>query len=362
MENSVQVFRKTDVQNGGRPSILPPPLQNGKPEASALLAKVRHFHQVLTQEMSKVIVGQKEVIDLILAAMLCRGHVLLEGVPGLGKTLLFRTLSKILNLEFQHIQFTPDLMPSDIIGTEIIENHSVTHERVLKFLKGPVFCHFLLADEINRTSPKTQAALLQAMQDHEVSVGRKIYRLEEPFFVLATQNPIDQEGTYPLPEAQLDRFMMNIYIHYPTYEQEVEIAERFTAGTTQEVAKIVSREEILQLQSMVRGMLISESVLRYAVDLVVASRPRPDHPLPFVREWIEWGASPRATLSLVMAAKALALLKGSHCVSCEDIRVVAPSVLRHRIKMNFSAEAENITAIEVIGKLLAAVPEQKKRS
>ncbi len=329
--------------------------------ATELLNRIKIFYQQLTSELHKVIVGQDDILDLIIVSMLCRGHVLLEGVPGLGKTLMFKTLSKILSLHFQHIQFTPDLMPSDIIGTEIIQNNAETQARELKFLKGPVFCHFLLADEINRTSPKTQSALLQAMQDREISVGGRTYKLDEPFFVLATQNPIDQEGTYPLPEAQLDRFMLNIYIDYPTYEQEVEIAQKYSHGNVAEVHKIISREDILNLQNMVRGMLISDTVLRYVVDIVTATRPRKDHPLVFVKDWVEWGAGPRASLSLVLASKARALLKGRLCVSAEDVRAVAPSVLRHRIKVNFSADAENITSLQIVQKILESVSEQKKR-
>lgn len=343
------------------PAQLLPTQLNDNANAAEILAKIKVFYNSLIHEMGKVIVGQRDVVDLIIVSMLCRGHVLLEGVPGLGKTLMFKTLSKILSLHFQHIQFTPDLMPSDIIGTEIIQNNAENFQRELKFLRGPVFCHFLLADEINRTSPKTQSALLQAMQDREVSVGGRTYKLEEPFFVLATQNPIDQEGTYPLPEAQLDRFMLNIYIDYPTYEQEVEIAQRYTHGEVQQVAKIITREDILNLQQLVRGMLISDSVLRYVVDIIVATRPRKDHPMPFVRDWVEWGAGPRATLSLVLASKARALLKGRLCVSAEDVRAVAPSVLRHRIKVNFSGEAENISSLQIIQKILDAIPEQKKR-
>lgn len=342
-------------------SIMPSRQVEGA-EADELLAKIKKFYNGIMKEMRKVIVGQTEIIDLIIVSMLCRGHVLLEGVPGLGKTLMFRTLSKILNLHFQHIQFTPDLMPSDIIGTEIIQNNAETLQRELKFLRGPIFCNFLLADEINRTSPKTQSALLQAMQDREVSVGGTTYKLEEPYFVLATQNPIDQEGTYPLPEAQLDRFMLNIYIDYPTYAEEVEIAQRYTHGEIEAVSKVISREDILGLQALVRGMLISDSVLQYIVTIVTSTRPRKDHPLPFVKEWVEWGAGPRATLSLVMAAKARALLKGRLCVAAEDVRAVAPSVLRHRVKVNFSADAENVTALHVIQKILEAVSEQKKRA
>jgi MoxR-like ATPase len=328
-------------------------------EAQQLLSGVKSFTTRLTGEMQKVIVGQQEVVDSIVIALLCHGHVLLEGVPGLGKTLLFRTLSKILDLSFQHVQFTPDLMPSDIIGTDIIQQNAETLQREMKFMPGPVFCHFLLADEINRTSPKTQSALLQAMQDREVSVGHNTYKLREPFFVLATQNPIDQEGVYPLPEAQLDRFMFNVFIEYPDYEDEVEIARRYTQGQVAPVEKVIGADEISSLQSMVRGMLISDSLMRYAVDLTTATRPGPGNPYPFVSKWVEWGAGPRATLYLVLAAKARALLKGRYCVSIEDLRASALPVLRHRVKMNFSAEAEAMRSADVIRKIIEAVPERK---
>ena len=341
-------------------AILPQEL--GEKEVSAgVISKIRIFYNDLMTELHKVIVGQQEIIDLIMIAILCKGNVLLEGVPGLGKTLIFRTLSKIMNLNFRHVQFTPDLMPSDIIGTEIVQQDPETHQRILRFFKGPLFCHFLLADEINRTSPKTQSALLQAMQDREVSVGNCTYKLEEPFFVVATQNPIDQEGVYPLPEAQLDRFMFNVYIDYPSYEEEVQIAQRYTQAYVPEVSEVVTQEDILSLQTLVRGMLISDSLLHYAVDIAAATRLTPENPYSFVKQWIAWGAGPRATLSLVLAAKARALLKGRYCVATEDIRAVAPSILRHRIKLNFSAEAENIKPADLIHRILEAVPEQRKR-
>ena len=339
-----------------------PPEEALKAEGVKVLAKIKAFYNDLSREMHQIIVGQEEVIDLVIISLLCKGNVLLEGVPGLGKTLIFRTLAKVMDLNFQHVQFTPDLMPSDIIGTEIIQTDPLTQERVLKFHRGPVFCHLLLADEINRTSPKTQSALLQAMQDREVSVGNHTYKREEPFFVVATQNPIDQEGVYSLPEAQLDRFMFNVYIQYPNYQDEVEIVERYTQSRSPEAKKVISKEEILSLQSMVRGMLISDSVLRYAVDIAVATRPNVHNPHPFVKQWVEWGAGPRAGLNLVLAAKARALLKGRYCVSGEDIRAVAPSVLRHRVKLNFSAEAENLKSIDIVQKILESVPEQKKNS
>ena len=327
----------------------------------AMLEKISGLYQSLSAEMRKVIVGQEEVLDLILIAMISKGHVLLEGVPGLGKTLMFKTLSNLLQLSFSHVQFTPDLMPSDILGTEVLETDPETGARGLKFLQGPVFCHFLLADEINRTSPKTQAALLQAMQEQEVSIGTKTYRLEPPFFVLATQNPMDQEGVYPLPEAQLDRFMFNIFIDYPSYDEEVEIARRYTRAAPAKLSAVMSRSDMLGLQEMVRAMLISDSVLRYAVDLAVASRPRGKNSYDFVNQYVSTGAGPRATLNLILAAKARALLKGRFCALSEDVRAVAASVLRHRLKVNFTARAENISALELVRKLVESGPDPRQR-
>ncbi len=338
-------------------------LSKGADSAEAgqeVIDKIKVFYNELRQEMGRVIVGQQEIIDLIIICILCKGNVLLEGVPGLGKTLIFRTLSRIMNLNFKQVQFTPDLMPSDIIGTEIIQEDPETNQRILKFLKGPIFCHFLLADEINRTSPKTQSALLQAMQDKEVSVGNTTYSLEEPFFVVATQNPIDQEGVYSLPEAQLDRFMFNVFIDYPKYDEEVKITQKYTQSSTSKVRETITKEDILDLQQLVRAMLISDSVLRYAVDIIVATRPSKENKYDFVNDWVEWGAGPRASLNLVLAAKARALIKGNFCVSTEDVRAVASSVLRHRIKVNFSADAEGITSMEIVRKILDAVPEHKK--
>jgi MoxR-like ATPase len=348
-------FLKSDVRQN-------PLHEAGDISGRQVLEKVKVFYQSVNREMRKVIVGQQEVIDFVVMALLCKGHVLLEGVPGLGKTLMFKTFSKILDLDFRHVQFTPDLMPSDIIGTEIIQQNEVTQRREMQFLKGPIFSHFLLADEINRTSPKTQSSLLQAMQDREVSVGNKTYRLDEPFFVLATQNPIDHEGVYPLPEAQLDRFFFNLYIDYPTAAEEVSIAQRYTQPIETEVDCVISRENILTLQHLVRGLLISDSILKYAVDLVIATRPSEKNPYNFVKSWVEWGSGPRATLNLVLAAKARALLKGRFYVSCEDIRAVAVPVFRHRIKMNFAAEADNVKAMDVIQKILQSVPEPKNKN
>ncbi|MDP3920487.1 MAG: MoxR family ATPase [Candidatus Omnitrophota bacterium] len=354
----------TKIGNRGNAGPIPfvPPRPEKDINVEEFSARIKQSYSALVREIHKVIVGQDDVIDLVIIGMLCRGHVLLEGIPGLGKTLMFRTLAKLMNLQFQHVQFTPDLMPSDIIGTEIIQQIEGSQQRSLKFIKGPIFCHLLLADEINRTSPKSQSALLQAMQDREVSVGNYTHTLEEPFFVLATQNPIDQEGVYPLPEAQLDRFMFNVFIDYPSYEEEVEITERFTQNMVEEVSTVLAQEDIINLQGMVRSMIISDSMMRYAVDIVTATRPGKKNPHAFINEWVEWGAGPRASLCLTLAAKARALLKGRLCVSYEDIRAVAPPVLRHRIKLNFAADAENRKPLEIIDQLLRAIPERKERS
>jgi len=330
-------------------------------DAQDLIKKVREFHSSLSSELGKVIVGQKDVVDQIVIAMLCRGNVLLEGVPGLGKTLIFRTLSQIMHLDFHHVQFTPDLMPSDILGTEVIQQNKETNQREMQFLKGPIFCNFLLADEVNRASPRTQSALLQAMQDRQVSIGNITYDLEAPFFVLATQNPIEQEGVYPLPEAQLDRFMFNIFIEYPEYEEEVEIAKRYSQHLDQEVSTLIQKEDLLQLQEITLSMLISEHLLRYAVDIVTATRPGGKKEFEEVTNHIQYGAGPRASIQLILAAKARALLNGRLCAAAEDLRVTANSVLRHRIKLNFTAQAEGLTTEDVIKQLLKAVPEPKKK-
>lgn len=309
----------------------------------------------IISEIKKVIVGQDKVIEEILIALFCRGHCLLVGVPGLAKTLLISTLAGIMELKFKRVQFTPDLMPSDITGTDVLEEEASSRQRTFRFIKGPIFANILLADEINRTPPKTQAALLQAMQEYKVTAGGVTHPLDLPFFVLATQNPIEQEGTYPLPEAQLDRFMFNIEINYPSYEQETEIVASTTSSQEPVLNKVIRAEKILKLQELVRMVPASSHVIQYAVKLVRASRPQEAEALPFIKEWTEWGAGPRASQYFVLAAKARAVMDGRYVASTEDIRAVVPSILRHRIITNFKAQAEGISSLDVIDRLLQEV-------
>ena len=309
----------------------------------------------IRREVGKVIVGQEGVVDDLLTALFCSGHCLLIGVPGLAKTLIISTLARALELSFNRVQFTPDLMPSDITGTDILEEDA-SRRRSFRFIRGPLFTNVLLADEVNRTPPKTQAALLQAMQEYQVSSSGETYRLERPFFVLATQNPIEQEGTYPLPEAQLDRFMFSIHIDYPRFEEEVAVVSATTSSAVSEVEPVLDGERILRYQELVRRVPAADHVVHYAVRLVQASRPgRPGAP-SFVEESVSWGAGPRASQYLVLGAKARALLNGRYAVSAEDIRALAPAVLQHRILTNFTAEAEGISAGQIISRLLDEVP------
>ena len=309
----------------------------------------------IISEIKKVIVGQDKVIEEILIALFCRGHCLLVGVPGLAKTLLISTLAGIMELKFKRVQFTPDLMPSDITGTDVLEEEVSSKQRTFRFIRGPIFANILLADEINRTPPKTQAALLQAMQEYKVTAGGVTHHLDLPFFVLATQNPIEQEGTYPLPEAQLDRFMFNIEINYPSYDQETEIVASTTSSREPVLNKVIRADKILKLQELVRKVPASSHVIRYAVKLVRASRPQEAEALPFVKEWTEWGAGPRASQYFVLAAKARAVMDGRYVASTEDIKAVVPSILRHRIITNFKAQAEGISSLDIIERLLEEV-------
>ena len=318
--------------------------------------RLRGAYDRIRAELARVIVGQDRVIEELLIALFSRGHCIITGVPGLAKTLMVSSLARCLSLSFSRIQFTPDLMPSDITGTEVIQENRTTGQRELVFIKGPVFANLILADEINRTPPKTQAALLEAMQENQVTCGGKRYPLERPFFVLATQNPIEQEGTYPPPEAQLDRFMFNILIDYPTEEEECEIMLRTTSGEPPEPAEVLAREEILSLQELVRRVPVSEHLVRYAMRLTRATRGGAEAPLEFVRDSLAWGAGPRATQFLILGAKARALLKGRPMVAREDIRALAHPVLRHRLITTFTAEAEGITTDRIIDRLLEAVP------
>jgi MoxR-like ATPase len=306
-------------------------------------------------EIRKVIVGQDKVIEEVLIALFARGHCLLVGVPGLAKTLLISTLAEILDLDFNRIQFTPDLMPSDITGTDILQEDAATGRRTFQFLKGPIFTNILLADEINRTPPKTQAALLQSMQEYKVTAGGTTYPLDLPFFVLATQNPIEQEGTYPLPEAQLDRFMLNIEIRYPDFDDEVQIVMQTTSTGKPEPHKIMDGQAILRYQELVRKVPVSQFVVSYAVALTQRSRPQNNDASQYVKNYVEWGAGPRASQYLILGAKARTILQGRYAVSIEDIQALAPSVLRHRIVPNFKAQGEGIASLDITNRLLADV-------
>ena len=323
--------------------------------------RLRDAYAQLKAEIGKVIVGQDEVIDQLFISLFSRGHALLLGVPGLAKTLMISSLSEILNLSFNRIQFTPDLMPADITGTEVIQEEKGTGYRELKFLKGPIFANVILADEINRTPPKTQAALLEAMQEHQVTVGGQGYKLDEPFFVLATQNPIEQEGTYPLPEAQLDRFMFMIHVDYPSLDEEREILRRTTEAAEAKLSPVLSGSDIMELQAIVRRVPIADQVINYVLRLSRATRLNtPDAP-KFIKELLSWGAGPRASQYMTIAAKAKAILAGRFHVSAEDVRSVAHPVLRHRLITNFSAEAEGITTDIVIDRLLEYIdPNESK--
>lgn len=311
-----------------------------------LVKKMVSKYNLLTNEIAKVIVGQDDAVEQILISILSGGHSLLIGVPGLAKTLLINTIAKSIGLDFNRIQFTPDLMPSDIIGTEIIDEN-----RAFKFVKGPVFANIILADEINRTPPKTQAALLEAMQEKSVTVAGEHFKLDNPFFVLATQNPIEQEGTYPLPEAQLDRFMFSIYLEYPTYDEEVEIVKRTTSNTDVEIKNIISKKEIIEFQTLIRKIPVVDNVVEYAVNLVSKTRPNTELSTDIVNKYLDWGAGPRASQNLIIAAKVHATLKGKYSPSIEDVKMVAKGILRHRIVKNYKAEAENISENEIIESL-----------
>jgi MoxR-like ATPase len=326
--------------------------ENADLESIEFLKKAR---QSLTQEIGQVIIGQQEVIEQLLMALFSKGHCLLIGVPGLAKTLLISTLASILDLKFNRIQFTPDLMPSDIIGTDIIQEDRTTSERNFRFLPGPVFANVVLADEINRTPPKTQAALLQAMQEYKVSIGGKTYDLDLPFFVLATQNPIEFEGTYPLPEAQLDRFMFNIQVDYPKQEEEIEIVLSTTSAREPVLNPVMSGADVLRIQEIIRKVPAAEHVVKYAVELVRSTRPNDGSCPDSIKKLISWGAGPRASQYLVLGAKSRAVIHGRYHISCEDIRAVAKPVLRHRVLTSFTAEADGISSLNIIDELLNIV-------
>ena len=317
--------------------------------------ELKSSYELLVKEIGKMIVGQEAVIEQLLISLLARGHCLLVGVPGLAKTLLIRTLARVLDLKFNRIQFTPDLMPSDITGTEILEESAARKTKAFKFIQGPVFANIILADEINRTPPKTQAALLEAMQEHHVTAGGQTHILGEPFFVLATQNPIEQEGTYPLPEAQLDRFMFNLWLDYPTPAQEVQIVKSTTSQVSPTLKHVMTGDEIIEYQDLVRRVPVADNVVSFAVKLATMTRPKVDGAPQFIRDWLTWGAGPRASQYLILGAKTRAILSGRHTPDIDDVRRLALPVLRHRIVPNFNAEADGVSAESIVEKLVQAV-------
>ena len=326
------------------------------PSDVQLVEQLRDAHRKLRDEMGKVIVGQGEVLDQLLMAIFCRSHALLMGVPGLAKTLMVSTLAQALDLTFKRIQFTPDLMPSDITGTEVIQDDPATRQRVFKFMQGPIFANIVLADEINRTPPKTQAALLEAMQERKSSIGGVDHPMKDPFFVLATQNPIEQEGTYPLPEAQLDRFIFLVKVDYPTDEEEDRIMRIGTSDQAATVQKVLHGEDILKLQKIVRRVPVTDHVIEYAKRITRMSRPGRPEAADFVNKWLTWGAGPRASMNLVLAAKAHAVLKGNFHVSGDNVAAVALPILRHRLIPSFAAQSEGVTSDDVVKKILDTVP------
>jgi MoxR-like ATPase len=349
----------TITARGDGREVAPPSEERAPDGDMTAVARLRAAYGEMRRELDKVIVGQEAVIDELLMAIFARGHCLLVGVPGLAKTLLVSTLSQILSLQFKRIQFTPDLMPADITGTEVIQEDRVTREREFRFLRGPIFANIILADEINRTPPKTQSALLEAMQEHKVTAGGQTYPLDEPFFVLATQNPIEQEGTYPLPEAQLDRFMFMVRVGYPSQEEELAIMKRTTSGIRQEVQPCLEAEDILQLQDLVRRVPVADHVYDFAARLARGSRPGTPEAPSFVNDWVTWGAGPRASQNLILGGKARAILDGRASVTCEDVVAIAAPVLRHRIITNFNAEAQGVTSDVVVERLLQSTPRMK---
>jgi MoxR-like ATPase len=326
---------------------------------NALTEQLQRTRDAILSELRKIIIGQEEIIELVMIALFTGGHCLITGVPGLAKTLLIRTLATVLDLDFKRIQFTPDLMPADITGIDVIEEDRTTGRRVMKFIKGPLFANIILADEINRTPPKTQAALLEAMQEHRITAGGQTYILDEPFFVLATQNPIELEGTYPLPEAQLDRFMFNIVVDYLPEDQEVQVVNVTTSNFMPELQRVVSGSEVLAMQTLVRKVFVADEVARYAVRFVRTTRPNNKDAPDFVKKWVSWGAGLRASQYLILGGKARALLHGRANVSIKDIQALAFPVLRHRVLTNFYAESEKVNSEVIIRRLLELVPTPK---
>ncbi|MDP6111157.1 MAG: MoxR family ATPase [Planctomycetota bacterium] len=332
----------------------------GEMDDAEAVEKLGEAHSKILGELGKIIVGQEQVIEEMMICVFAKGHALLVGVPGLAKTLLVSSLAETMSLSFKRIQFTPDLMPSDITGTEILQDDPDTHERMFKFVKGPVFANIILADEINRTPPKTQAALLEAMQEKKVSMSGIDYLLDEPFFVLATQNPIEQEGTYPLPEAQLDRFLFHINVVYPDWDEEIEIMKSVTGPELPELEHVLSGEDILNFQSLVRRTPVADHIFHYAGMLVRSTRPNEKESPDFVKDWLSYGAGPRASLALILAGKARAILRGRYHVSTEDIQALAPPVLRHRIIPNFAAQSEGLSSDDIVQKLIDTIPADER--
>jgi MoxR-like ATPase len=348
------------LHNDAIPTVVPAassPSLTG--DDMAAIKKLQEAFKDIKRQLSRVIVGQDEVIEELLIALFGRGHCMLEGVPGLAKTLMISTLAKCLSLAFSRIQFTPDLMPSDITGTEVIEENRTTGHREFKFLEGPVFANVILADEINRTPPKTQAALLEAMQERQVTVGRVRHRLSDPFFVLATQNPIEQEGTYPLPEAQQDRFMFKVFVNYPNFKEEFEIARRTTALITEEITPVLTGADIIELQRLVRRVPVTDHVIQYTLALVRQTRVSERNTPRFIKDWLSWGAGPRAVQNLIIGAKARALLYGRAHVQTDDIEKLALPVLRHRLLTNFTAASEGVTTDAVVKRILKETPSKE---
>lgn len=317
------------------------------------IARLRQSRSAIEAEVAKAIVGQRAIVEQLTIALFARGHCLLVGIPGLAKTLLINTIARALDLKFNRIQFTPDLMPSDIVGTEVIEENMTTGSKQFRFVRGPIFANIVLADEINRTPPKTQSALLEAMQEHKVTASGNTYHLEEPFFVLATQNPIEQEGTYPLPEAQLDRFMFNIWVDYPSADEEVAIVKNTTSSYHYALETVLDAESILFYQNLIRRVPVADNVVRYAVDLVSKTRPKTPGTPKFISDWLSWGAGPRASQYLILGAKTRAALDGRFTPDIDDVRAVVKPVLRHRLITNFTAEADGVTTLDIIDKLIA---------
>jgi MoxR-like ATPase len=334
-----------------------PPGMLASAEDLKLVEQMRQSMDAIRKEVGKVIIGQEDVLNEILMCIIAGGHALLIGLPGLAKTLTVNTIAKVLDMKFKRVQFTPDLMPSDITGTEVLETDRVTQQKEFRFMQGPIFCNLLLADEINRTPPKTQAALLEAMQEKQVSVGKEVYKLDKPFFVLATQNPIEQEGTYPLPEAQLDRFMFNIFVDYPKRDEEITVIARTTGAAGAEPQVVIDKKAVIHLQEVVRKIPVSDHVIGYAVSLVRATRPSDSEAPEFTKKYVSTGAGPRAGQYLVLAAKARAVLEGRIHVSCNDIRGAAMPVLRHRILTNFAADSEGLKSVDIVKRLLSEIKE-----